>query len=235
MWADIREGGEFIWQRRSMLWLLALFTIANLVIAFTIIQRPLMVKFNLAADWSSRGFTFETALALLSSLAGIGGVAGGFIISTWGGLRQKRVYGVIVPMIVTGIAQMVYGASPWLYLTAGAAALWGAMIPILNSHSQAIWQTATPRELQGRVFSVRRVIAQFTIPLGTLLGGSAGGLFDPGIAMSVAGGFMVLFAISQLFNPALIHIERPQTNPQLEKTQPVRHSAAEPIMEEPAQ
>ena len=38
--------------------------------------------------------------------------------------------------------------------------------PISNVHSQAIWQTQTPRELQGRVFSVRRLIAQFTSPLG---------------------------------------------------------------------
>ena len=25
---------------------------------------PLLVKFNLAADWAARGFTFETAMAL---------------------------------------------------------------------------------------------------------------------------------------------------------------------------
>jgi len=26
------------------------------------------------------------------------------------------------------------------------------MIPFMNAHSQAIWQTQVPRELQGRVF-----------------------------------------------------------------------------------
>ncbi len=238
MWADIREGGVFIWQRRPMLWLLTLFTTANLVIAFTIVQRPLMVKFNLAPDWSTHGFTFETALALLSSVAGVGGLIGGFIISTWGGLRTQRIYGVLIPMIITGIAQITYGFSPWLYLTAGAAALWSAMIPILNAHSQAIWQTATPLDLQGRVFSVRRVIAQFTIPLGTLLGGSAGGLFNPGIAMAAAGGMMVLFTLSQLFNPALLSIDSPQNmrrpaedNPHLANTQPIRTVAANPLKE----
>jgi MFS transporter, DHA3 family, macrolide efflux protein len=207
MWADIREGAVFIWRRRPIIWLLTTFTVANLVIAFAIIQRPLMVRFNLAPDWAARGFTFETAFALVSSVGGIGGVLGGFLISTWGGLRTRRVFGVLVPMIVTGIAQIIYGFSPWLYLTAGATALWSAMIPILNAHSQAIWQSATPRELQGRVFSVRRVIAQFTIPLGTLLGGSIGGFFDPGIAMAVAGTLMVVFTISQLFNPAMLRIE----------------------------
>lgn len=207
MWADVKEGAVFIWRRRPILWLLGSFTVANLVIAFTIIQRPLMVKFNLAADWAARGFTFETALALLSSVGGIGGVLGGLLISVWGGMRTRRVFGVLIPMILTGLAQVLYGLSPWLFLTAGAAAIWSAMIPILNAHSQSIWQSVTPRELQGRVFAVRRVIAQFTIPLGTLLGGSAGGLFDPGLSMGIAGVLMVLFTISQLFNPAMLRIE----------------------------
>lgn len=207
MWADVKEGIFFIWRRRPIVWLLSAFTVANLVIAFTLVQRPLMVKFNLAADWTARGFTFETALALLSSVAGIGGVIGGVLISAWGGLRTRRVFGVLIPMIFTGFAQVVYGLSPWLFLTAGAAALWSAMIPILNAHSQSIWQSVTPRELQGRVFAARRVIAQFTIPLGTLLGGSAGGFFDPGLSMAVAGVLMILFTIGQLFNPSLLRIE----------------------------
>lgn len=207
MWADIREGAIFIWRRQPMLWLLGVLTVANLVIAYSIVQRPLLVKFNLAPDWGTRGYTFETAYALLSSVGSVGGIAGGFLVSTWGGLRKQRVFGVLGPMIVTGFAMVAYGSSPWLYLTAGAAALWSAMIPILNAHSQSIWQSITPRELQGRVFAVRRVISQFTVPLGTLLGGSAGGFFDPGISMAVGGGLMVLFTITQLFNPFLLRIE----------------------------
>jgi MFS family permease len=207
MWADIKEGAVFILRRRPIVWLLGCFAMANLVIAFNLIQRPLLVKFNLARDWSANGFTFETALALLSSVGGIGGVAGGFLISTWGGLRSRRLFGVLVPMIGIGFAMVVYGASPWLYFTAGAAALWSAMLPILNSHSQAIWQTATPRELQGRVFAFRRVIGQISVPLGTLLGGSAGGFFDPGAAMAIGGWLMIIFAAAQFFNRSLLRIE----------------------------
>lgn len=207
MVADIREGAAFIWRRKPIIWLLGAFAVANLVIAFNIIQRPLMVKFNLADDWGPKGYTFETALALLSSVGSIGGIAGGFIISAWGGLRTRRVFGVLVPMFILGIAQIVYGFSPLLYLTAAAAALWSSMIPILNAHSQSIWQSVTPRELQGRVFAVRRVIAQVSIPIGTLLGGSAGGFFDPGISMAIAGTILGVFTITQLFNPTLLRIE----------------------------
>jgi MFS transporter, DHA3 family, macrolide efflux protein len=206
IWADIGEGGRYIWHRKPMLWLLGTFTVANLTGAF-MVMLPLLIKFNLAADWTARGFTYETALALLSSLAGVGGVVGGLIISSWGGLKKRRVYGVLVPLIITGIAQIVLGLTPWVYLAAAAIAFLDGTIPLMNSHSQAIWQTQTPRELQGRVFSVRRVIAQFTYPLGTVLAGVFGGLFNPGVVIAVMGGVLIVFCTAQLFNPYLLQVE----------------------------
>ncbi|MES4787386.1 MAG: MFS transporter, partial [Nitrospiraceae bacterium] len=59
-----------------------------------------------------RGFTFETALALLGTTMGLGGLAGGVLISAWGGLKRKRVYGVVIPMLILGLTQIVYGLSP---------------------------------------------------------------------------------------------------------------------------
>jgi MFS transporter, DHA3 family, macrolide efflux protein len=47
----------------------------------------------LAPDWTGRGLTFETALALIGPMSGLGGLAGGAFMSLWGGLKRKRVYG----------------------------------------------------------------------------------------------------------------------------------------------
>jgi DHA3 family macrolide efflux protein-like MFS transporter len=207
MWADVRQGALYIWHRRPMLWLLGSFTVVNFVSTPLGVLLPLIVKFNLAADWSARGFSFETALALIGSVLGVGGVVSGFLISTWGGLKNRRVYGVIVPMIVAGVAQIVFGLSPLLYLTAAMAFILDGMSPIMNAHSQAIWQTQTPRELQGRVFSVRTMIAWVTIPLSTVLAGWAGGVFNPGIVVAVLGAILALFCMAQLFNRALLRVE----------------------------
>jgi MFS family permease len=207
LWADVKEGALYIWRRRPMLWLLGTFTVANFVGSPIGIFEPLLVKFNLAGDWAARGFTIETALALLASVGGLGGVVGGFFISAWGGLKRRRVYGVLVPMIIGGLAQIVFGLSGMLYLTAAMAFIVTGVIPILNAHSQTIWQTQTPRELQGRVFAVRRVIAQFTWPLSTALAGVTAGLFDPGLVMATLGGILVVFCIAQLFNPYLLRVE----------------------------
>ena len=144
---------------------------------------------------------------LLSAVFGLGGVVGGVFISAWGGLKSRRVYGVVVALIIAGLAQIVLGLSPFLYLTAAMAFVVDAMIPIMNSHSQTIWQTQTPRELQGRVFSVRRLIAQFTCPLSTLFAGIVGGIFNPGRGLGVLGGILVVFCIGQMFNPYLLRVE----------------------------
>ena len=97
-----------------------------------------------------------------------------------------------------------------LYLTAAMGAIVAGMVPAMNAHSQAIWQTQTPPELQGRVFSVRRVIAQCTAPMATFLAGIFGGLFDPGVVVAVLGALLTVFCIAQLFNPWMLRIEDKQ-------------------------
>jgi predicted MFS family arabinose efflux permease len=167
----------------------------------------LFVKFNLAPDWSGRGFSLETALALLGTVAGIGGVVGGVLISAWGGLKKRRIYGVVVPILAALALMVVYGLSPWLYLTAAAACLIDSLLPAMNAHSQAIWQTQTPLQLHGRVFAVRRLIAQFSWPLGVALFGWLGGSINAAWLFAGMGMVGVVFCAVQLFNPSLLKIE----------------------------
>ena len=206
LWADVREGALYIWHRRSFLWLLGTFTVANFASGALVLQ-PILVKFQLAPDWVARGFTLESALALLATVGSLGGVAGGFVVSAWGGLKRRRVYGVLAALILAGLAQITYGASRWLFLTAGAAFFMEGMVPVMNSHSQTIWQTQTPRELQGRVFSVRRLIAQFSWPASTLLMGALASRFDPGRIIVVLGAFTTIWCVVGLFNPYLMRLE----------------------------
>lgn len=206
IWDDIKEGARYIWQRRPLLWLLGTFTVINFVNAPLSVLEPLIVKFNLAADWTARGYTYETAIALLGSVTGLGGLLGGVAMSVWGGFKRRRIYGVLLPMILSGTAIIAIGFSPLLYVTAVLIGVNTGMIPFMNAHSQSIWQAQTPRELQGRVFSVRRVIAQFTFPLGTAFAGLAG-FVNIGTMLVVLGSILVLFCIAQLLNPSLLRVE----------------------------
>jgi len=207
LWADVREGAAYIGRRPPLLWLLATFVVANMAIAPVPVILPLLVKFNLAPDWAARGYSFETALAMLGVAGGIGGVLGGLVVTIWGGLKRRRVYGVLLPMLAGGILQAVYGLSPLLLISAFAAFLGTATSPMLNAHSQAIWQMHTPREMQGRVFSIRRLIAWAIRPLSTASAGLLAGIFDPGYVLAALGAILALFCAAQLFNPYLLRVD----------------------------
>lgn len=207
LWADVKEGALYIWYRRSFLWLLGTFTVANFVGGTVGLMQTLIVRFQLKPDWVARGFSIETALALVGTVASVGGVVGGVAVSAWGGLKHRRVYGVLVAMIIDGFATILLGASPLLFLAAGAVFLGTAMIPVMNSHSQTIWQTQTPREKQGRVFSVRRLIAQFSWPLSTFMAGALASRFDPGHITIIYGSILVVWCVIGLFNPYLMRVE----------------------------
>lgn len=81
IWADVREGALYIWLRRPLLWLLGTFAVVNLLSAPAGVFMPLVVKFNRAGDWSARGYSFETALALLSMVSSMGGVMAAFALA----------------------------------------------------------------------------------------------------------------------------------------------------------
>jgi MFS family permease len=207
MWSDIGIGAQYILQRRPLLWLLGTFTLTNLIYAPFAVLQPLIVKIHLFPPVQSLGFTFETALALTTTTLGLGGVVGGFIVSFWGGLKTRRIYGVLIPLGCAALTLVGFGLTRSLFVAAGMALIRGLASPMIDAHSQAIWQTQTPRELQGRVFSFRRLIAQCTYPLGTLLAGVFGGFGDPSVTVAVLGGILAVFCFAQLFNPLMLRIE----------------------------
>ena len=207
LWHDIREGGLFVWHRRPMLWLIGTFAAANFMLGPITVMQPLLVKFDLAHDWRAHGFTFETALALLATAHGLGGLGGAIGVSSWGGLKRRRVVGVLVPIALGGALCAGYGFSPFIYLSASLLFVMGAGWPISNAHSSAIWFQITPREIQGRVLSVRRLIGWMTYPMGVALAGWLGARFDPGMATAALGVCLAAFALLQLVNPMLMRIE----------------------------
>jgi len=208
IWKDILEGANFIWRRPPLLWLLITFLMVNLTSAPYGVLQPMLVKFNLAADWSARGLSYEAALAFLGSVSGIGGVIGGVLMSTWGGLKKKRVLAILIPMVLDGVAQMVFGITTRFSVAIAMAFALSLWLPIMNAHSQSIWQSQTPHELQGRVFAVRRLIAQCMGPVGTAIAGWAGGVLEPGVVLAVMGFLTAAVCLGQLlFNPAIMQVE----------------------------
>lgn len=57
------------------------------------------------------------------------------------------------------------------------------VMSLINGSNQAIWQSKVAPEVQGRVFSVRRFVAQITSPVSMAIAGPlADKVFEPGLA-----------------------------------------------------
>jgi hypothetical protein len=174
------------------------------------VLQAVIVRDNL--DFAARGLSYEAALALLGSVAAAGGLIGGVLVTATGGLKRRRVLGVLLPLAASSVAQIVFGLTGLVYLAAAASAVRVFGGPTANVHSQTIWQSKTPREMQGRVFAVRRVVAQFTWPLGTALSGWAGARLGPGPAVTLFGIVSLAYFAAQFLNPTLLRVEESTQN-----------------------
>jgi MFS transporter, DHA3 family, macrolide efflux protein len=213
IWADVKDGARFIRERRPLLWLLYIFLVANMLGTPMLVFQPLLAKFNLAADWAARSLTLETALALMNSFASLGGALGGIAIGIWGGLRTRRIYGVLVPMTIAAVAEIILGLSGLLYLSVAMLFVVGVTITVMNAHTQSIWQTQTPHEIQGRVFAVRRLISRIALPVSVMLTGWVAGYVNPGLLLAVMGLLFLANTVIQFFNPILLSVEETRDVP----------------------
>jgi hypothetical protein len=101
----------------------------------------------------------------------VGGVIGGLVMSAWGG-PKRRAYGVIFGWMISSLAGTVlFGLGQSLTVWAAASFMMMFFIPIINGSNQALWQAKVPPDLQGKVFSIRRLIAWFVSPLAMLVAG----------------------------------------------------------------
>lgn len=184
IWKESLYGFSYIWQRPSLLGLQLIFLGVNLISALSFGLLSPMILARTGED--------AQALGIVLSATGLGGVAGGLLMSTWGGPKQ-RIHGVLTGMAlssVLGTAVMGIGQSLPVWLI--GAFLASFFIPILNGSNQAIWQAKVAPDVQGRVFAVRRLIAQVCFPLGLLAAGPlADFVFEP--AMQSEGLLATLF------------------------------------------
>lgn len=172
LWRESLFGFQYIFARPSLLGLqLVLFAI-NLIATFAMILLAPMILARTGND--------ELMLGMVQSAAGLGGVAGGLLLSIWGG-PKRRVHGLLWGITLASMGEgLLMGVSRELMLWAAAAFLGAFFIPILNGSNQAIWQAKVEPAVQGRVFAARRLIAQVTAPLAMMLAGPlADGFFEP--------------------------------------------------------
>ncbi|MBN2003967.1 MAG: MFS transporter [Anaerolineae bacterium] len=128
------------------------------------------------------GFASSEALGAIISIAGTGLLTGGLIMSLWGG-PKRRIHGMLVFELLSGLCFMLIGLRPVFWVTALGAFSAHLTIAIVSGSNQAIWQSKVAPNIQGRVFATQQMIASAAAPLAYALAGPlADKVFEPLLA-----------------------------------------------------
>lgn len=122
----------------------------------------------------------EDTLALVTGFIGFGGIIGGIVITfiKFPKSRIKVIYFSTAFSFLVGDVLMGISRNAWMWCLSAVAT--SVLIPFINAGISAIMYEKVPKEMQGRVFSVRNAMQHGTIPIGILLGGYlADYVFEP--------------------------------------------------------
>lgn len=156
-------GFQYIFQRPSLLGLQMIFFFGNLFsgMGFTLFAPMILAR---TAQNSLIFGSVQTAGA-------VGGIVGGVLMSAWGGFK-RRVHGVLMGWILFGAFFGMFGISSNVTMWVSFGVLLSMTGPLINTSNQAIWQAKVAPDVQGRVFSARRLIAWFTQPIAPVIAGT---------------------------------------------------------------
>ena len=169
IWQDIQFGLAFLRERKGLMGLLLYYAMVNFLLNWSAVLLIPMVLSRFTAD----------VLGLIQTVMGVGMLAGSITMSAWGG--AKRRIPTAIGFITLGVAGLVIaGLQPNPWFIGGGIFLLMFCVPLASGNSQVVFQTKVPREIQGRVFSVRSTISQSMMPLAFLTAGPlADKFFEP--------------------------------------------------------
>lgn len=197
---DVREGLRYVLSWPGMIILLLMATLINFFLNPTGILMPLLVTehFN-GGVWQ---------LSAMESAWGVGIIAGGLLLSIWGGFK-RRIVTTLGGLIALGGAVLMTGLAPsdFFLLAVAGNALAGALNPLINGPLFAILQSRIKPEMQGRVFTLVGSVAGAISPIGLALAAPVADYLGVQTWWVIGGVACLLMGIVGFLIPAVMHIE----------------------------
>jgi MFS family permease len=184
IWKETRLGLRYILDRPSLTAIFLLFTASNIHAAF---GYPMMTPMILAKTGDN-----SLILGMTRSAGSIGFLAGGLIMSAWGG-PKKRIHAINLSFILWSIFGAFFFGPSWTlpFWLVGSFTM-AIFNPIINSAYIAILQEKVTPDLQGRIFGLEGAISTISFPIGQLVAGQlADRVFEP--ALQGSGRFGEIF------------------------------------------
>lgn len=201
VWQDFRAGLAYTWAWPGLMIIMGMAALINLVINPGFVLLPILVTghFN--------GEAFE--LAWMQSAFGIGMVAGGLLLSAWGGFKKRVLTSMIGLMgMASGLVAIGLMPASGYYPALGAMLMLGLSNPIVNGPLFAALQACVAPEMQGRVFTLLLSAASAMMPLGLVIAGPLADAFGVQTWFIIGGVVTGAMAIAGLFIPAVMDFEK---------------------------
>jgi DHA3 family macrolide efflux protein-like MFS transporter len=147
-------------------------------------------------------------MATIDAAWGIGMIAGGVLLSAWGGFK-RRIVTSLLGVVGIGLGFVVMGLAPsnLFVMAVGASFFLGAMNPIANGPMMAVLQSTVAPDMQGRVMSLIMAASVAMTPLSLLVAGPIADVLGVQVWYILGGVVTVLIGIGSFFVPALMNIE----------------------------
>ncbi len=182
---DMREGIRYVREHRFLISYFVYIGIILILISPAAFLTPLQTTRNFGNDvWRL------TAIEIVFS---IGMMAGGMLITAWGGLKN-RIYTMLIGhgiMAVCTIALCLTQNFPVYLVYMG---IFGVAMPLFNTPAAVMLQEHVEESYMGRVFSVHTMLFSSLMPLGMLLFGPLADVISIDWIMIGAGIVMLVHA-----------------------------------------
>jgi hypothetical protein len=160
-WRDARFGWRYVRERPGLFGLLWYYAAVNFFLSLSgVLTTPLILSFGREVD-----------LGVVQMAGGAAMLIGGLLMGTWGGPKAHKIPGVILAIALSSVGYLIAGLRASVATIAVGQFVILFFIPISAALSQAVWQTKVPPDIQGRVFSIRAMIAWSIIPTANLVAG----------------------------------------------------------------
>lgn len=188
---DVTQGFKYIISWPGIFMVIVGGALINMTASPAFSLMPLYVTQHLGRE--------VTALGWLEAAFGVGTIAGGLLLSVWGGFKRK-----IITMMC-GVAGMGVGIL-LLGLIPGKAyiaimifmGLTGLMNAFSNGPLGALLQAKIPAEIQGRVFAAFSSLIMIASPVGMLLAAPVADRFGVAAMYTISGVVCLLFGLTGL-------------------------------------
>lgn len=197
---DLREGFSYVVKWKGLLGILILAMLLNFMMVPASSLLPLVVTkvFNGGA----------AELGWVESVFGVGVIAGGILLSIWGGFK-RRIVTSLIGIIGIGLGVILTGLIPvnMFYLLLAAQFLIGFMQVFANGPLMAIMQSTVASDMQGRVFSLLQAGAAAMMPLSLLVAGPISDALGIRFWYILGGTVCILMTVAAFFIPAIMNVE----------------------------